>query len=291
MSDFDQPINPQIADNLRRLPQFPAWVMSAVNVLSSAPNAVELIAAELNKEKRFLNRFLTLANSPFYAVTRRLTTAQAAVKELGTQKSQSLIALLAAEEIFPIDQSITVQRPYFWRQSLTTGAIARTLTVRTGEPLTEEEAFLAGVFLNIGQLTLETLSPKEYLPVLQKTAEEPTTELWMHEQIALGITHASISDMLLEHWTLPEQIRTPVLLHHSPAVASAAEKKAVHLLHFANHLSRLWLNPEDARRSLLNEETKTVLSIATSDRELLDELRPELTSAEEFVVELSNLRN
>lgn len=287
MHNFHRNQNPQLLDNLRQLTPLPPWAMRALVVEAGDPGGVEIIAAEIGKEPSFAPRFLALANSPFYGIPRKLKSIRSAVQLLGEERAQNLLVLLVAEQLYPIDQSKVVQRFYYWRQSVTTGAIARHLARKVPNALSEEDSFRAGVFLNIGQLTMEAHSPTEYLPVLKQTADEPTTELWMHEQISFGLTHADISEKLMEHWNFSKAIRVPIQLHHSPAQATEKHLIPVLQLHFANYLSRLWLNPDDARKNLLHDGTRATLGLTLSDEELLFELRPELTAAEELVSSLS----
>lgn len=275
--------NIELLEQLRTLPQPSS---SAVRMLLIDPlkeGAERSLISELEREQGMATRFVHYANSSFFGIPRKIVSLRNAVSMLGIERSQNLVALLTAELFYPIDRSAKVSRHYFWRQALTTGVTAQLLFDKSEQNLTKTDAFFAGVFLNIGQLALEESAAEAYLPVLRKVDENPSAELWREERSHLRATHADVSALLLERWGFSETVWRPVLYHHTPDLGVGPFRQSSYLLHYANHLSRLWLNPNDPRRPLLQPETRRLLQIEESDDLLLERLKPELTAAEELV--------
>jgi HD-like signal output (HDOD) protein len=78
-----------------------------------------------------------------------------------------------------------------------------------------EQAFIAGLFHDIGELLLVHAYPTEYAALLEGA---PLTgkDLEACEHALFGLTHADISSAAAAYWNLSEAVQTAVRFHESP---------------------------------------------------------------------------
>jgi len=104
----------------------------------------------------------------------------------------------------------------YWRRSLTTAVAAWLLADNTNPPL-RDEAFVGGLLSDIGMLAALHCTPEEYAPVVKGYQSTQTPPQILEQQI-LGITHAQLSQILLNAWGLPEPLCLAVTGHHGEKV-------------------------------------------------------------------------
>ncbi|RMD93076.1 MAG: HDOD domain-containing protein, partial [Calditrichaeota bacterium] len=77
-----------------------------------------------------------------------------------------------------------------------------------------------------------------FVQILQEShaQKKPSLELEKHH---LGITHAQIGAMLLEHWKFPQSIVRAVGYHHNP-IAVDSNKDLVATIRLADVMCELW---------------------------------------------------
>jgi putative nucleotidyltransferase with HDIG domain len=117
----------------------------------------------------------------------------------------------------------------FWRHSLLTALLARTLAWRC-RVLHPERLFVAGLLHDIGSLVLYNRLP-ELCRELLETAAGDEQALYAAEMQRLGFSHGHLGALLLGMWDLPETLTETVRHHHRPDEANGAAREAgiVHL--------------------------------------------------------------
>jgi HD-like signal output (HDOD) protein len=87
-----------------------------------------------------------------------------------------------------------------------------------------EDAFLAGLFHDVGKLVIAVAMPEQYESIL--TAAAVTCEsLLESERRMLQTDHAELSALAVDYWGLGEPIRMAAEYHHAPENAPPAPGK------------------------------------------------------------------
>ena len=101
----------------------------------------------------------------------------------------------------------------YWRRSLVRAVSARALAGAAALPA-QDEAFLAGLLAEIGQVVLARSLAAEYQPVLHEAARgERGWPEGALERRRLGFDHLDVGAALLESWQLPRVL--PLALRHA----------------------------------------------------------------------------
>jgi HD-like signal output (HDOD) protein/DNA-binding NarL/FixJ family response regulator len=186
-----------------------------VQVTASSFAEVEHIKDVISRDPALTARILRTANSAFYGLHGRTDNLTHAVMRIGLRAIRDLAMAIAivAENCEPRRPG-GLNRMAFWQHSLGVAVLTRDLTVACGmNPDIVEQAFLAGLFHDLGKSMLDDCFPEEYTRVQANAANvvQPFTET---ERRVLDLDHAEAAKIMFRIWRLPEYLEGPASLHH-----------------------------------------------------------------------------
>lgn len=216
------------------LPSLPTAVVKAMALLRDEDAQNHAIAAALQQDQALVAQVLKLANSPYYGVSRRVSTVEQAILVLGRKVVRSLVVAAASQDFLSRPQAgYMLQRGDLWNQSLATGCGASLIAVRVGyKPA--DEAFVAGLLHGIGKVVLSAY--------LAEVADDLTTRLAdgvrfdALEKELVQVDHATLGGMIAEHWQLPPHLGAAIRHQHTPMEADGDPTLAC-IVHLAKALS------------------------------------------------------
>jgi putative nucleotidyltransferase with HDIG domain len=100
-----------------------------------------------------------------------------------------------------------------WQHSFGAGLAARVIA-NTTKLVNEEEAFLGGLFHDIGKIILNSLDNQQFQMVVQKCFNEGLSFLEAEEQV-YTYNHAEVGGLVIKKWNFPSILMHAVLKHHS----------------------------------------------------------------------------
>ncbi|MCP5041632.1 MAG: diguanylate cyclase, partial [bacterium] len=183
-----------------------------------------------------------MANSSSFGRPGQVSDIRQAVMTLGL-RSVNLLALsfsLAAYEQSD-DNRNRFDYTRYWTNSGVTTAASHVLA-RTHLPQYCDEAFLASILCDFGQLILAECVPTQYGKVVKRFAkgDKPLQAI---EADILGGDHATIGGELLREWGLPPLICTAIQYHHDPNHADNTDSDAralASVLHVASAVANIF---------------------------------------------------
>lgn len=192
---------------------------------SSAADIAKLITIDPSLSARLLK----IANSSFYNFPSQIDDLKRAINLIGTEDLYNLALATSTPETFAsLEKNEHIDMGHYWRHSVITGLIAKTLGkscgIRHGERL-----FLSGLFHNIGQLVVLEQLPEQFIEI--ETLKKADTAPWVIEKQVLGYSYAEVSTELLRCWKMPDHIIEMVYSQHNPE--KSADPITASLLHIA----------------------------------------------------------
>ena len=165
------------------LPSLPQIVLRMLHACNQEADYREL-ANLVGSDTALSARVLSLANSAFFNAGKPVQSIERALLRLGIDNLRTLVITAALRQFLQeLGADEWQQMRDFWRHSLATALLARTLSVLT-RYASPDEAYLVGMLHNIGELiTLRSPSPE--LP------DEPA-----------NLSQAETAAILTQHWGL-----------------------------------------------------------------------------------------
>lgn len=157
-------------------------------------------------------RLLHVANSPFFGVSRQISSISEAVIVLGQRQTRALIQVeLMRSTLSKFSlQSFPLQQ--FWYRSLYMAASCQMLAARIGA--SESAAFTVGIFHNLGVLFMAQYHTGNYLDLLADGAQG--ADLALRETSVMRVDHGLMGAELLQSWNFPENICDAIALQYHP---------------------------------------------------------------------------
>ena len=227
----------EVATRTRTLPTLPSLHEELTKELRSEEPSTERIAAIISRDIGMVTKILQLVNSAFFGLPQQITNIQEAVSYLGLATVRALV--LSIQVFSQFDQktikgfSIDSLAQHSWMTGVYSRRIAE---AERCDPKIDDQAFLAGLLHDVGQLILASGLPDTYARVLDLARTQHLT-ICEAEKAEFNTTHAEVGAYLLGLWGLPNPVIEAVALHHRPEDAVIQKFSPVIAVHVANAFS------------------------------------------------------
>lgn len=216
-----------LARRVDALPALPAALTEVARALGGERLSANRAIALIEQDQALAGRTLRLANSAFYGVPGRVASIGDAVRLLGLRTVAGVLTAAAMHDLLRVDACPAFRFQVYWRHAIGTALAARALAPAAGHDA--DEAFLAGLMHDIGQLVLAAFDP---LPAgaalaLARADDLPAASA---EQAVLGLTHPLVGALVAEHWQFPRRIADAIGHHHAPLAAAAGDRVSLSAL-------------------------------------------------------------
>ncbi len=220
----------QIVKAINSVPTLPSIYHKIIKVMSNKKSTFDDIANVISKDQAAALKVLKVANSPFFGVSRTITTIKDAIMYLGFIEIRNIVVALSVINLIEKDKKFKTFKPRdFWRHSLAVG-IASRMIAQHFDKSSLDKVFLAGILHDVGKLVLFTYFEDQYVEV-QKYITENRVFLVEAEKEVLGFTHCEIGHKLLTKWNLSDYLIKAVSYHEQGLVGNDFNSivAAVHL--------------------------------------------------------------
>ena len=180
-------------------------------------------------------RVLRLANSPLFCPARDITSIAHAVALLGRRRLKSISMSVAAANMLLSGNGAGIQRRRLWNHSLGCASVATCLAAHVSG-VEADDAFLAGVFHDVGKLLFLDVIAEEYEELASSICGCSLIE---EEHFLFGTTHEEIGARSANCWGLANEILAPIGWHHRPHEAPFCQAHAL-VISVADRLARIW---------------------------------------------------
>lgn len=198
-----------------QLPSIPQVLLRFLSAVDDDHASMAELATLVGQDPALTARVLTISNSPALRRGEEIKCLDQCLVALGTRIMRTLAACLAIQSVFA---RTTGDPRYnltgFWGHSLRVAEIARAIASHVNYP-DVEEAYLAGLLHDIGQLLLLGGMGEHYGLLLDRSTDE--SALHGIEKPLLGTDHATVGAWLIDQWKLSSFMADAVLFHHKQA--------------------------------------------------------------------------
>jgi HD-like signal output (HDOD) protein len=203
----------ELAEELERLPPARAAALAVVQVVDDPETSAADVAKAAQVDAMLTARLLCLANSAYYGLSGRVTSAAFAVTVIGFQAVRSLASMSVAGLMDEADLP-----PGHWRRSATVAAGASLVARRTGAD--QPAAFCVGILHDLGAALLWRHARERQEALLARAT--PSSPVHVLERAEYGADHAQLCAGVLASWHFPEDLCTAIGRHHEPPGPAAS---------------------------------------------------------------------
>jgi HD-like signal output (HDOD) protein len=192
------------------LPTIPVVATKVMQLIECESATAEELAKVVASDPAVAARVLKISNSSFYGCQRQIQTLSHAIVVLGFATLKSLVVAASVKQVY---QPYGLTEKMLWEHSFGAGLAARIIAKET-RLVSEEEAFLGGLFHDIGKIIMNTMNRTAFQDAMQRCYNDGLT-FEEAERQAFPYTHAEVGGFVIKKWNFPGMLMNAVLNHHS----------------------------------------------------------------------------
>jgi len=236
------------------MPTLPSVALRVIEVTSNPESSASDLMGIIGPDISLSTKILKIANSPFYGLTREVSSLQHALTILGFKEIRNIVISTVAFESFKnFGKNDKFDINKFWRHSFCCGLAAKIIAVNLKR--TSNEFFVAGLIHDIGKLVMYIAFPVEFLKLVDMMSPlKLKYTAFEAEKNVFEMIHDEVGMKLLRKWLFPENLITAVGFHHHP---QEADKKSLFpiIVHVADILAHVYeMQEEDEKDNSLDNE-------------------------------------
>uniref|UniRef100_C6E8C6 Metal dependent phosphohydrolase n=1 Tax=Geobacter sp. (strain M21) TaxID=443144 RepID=C6E8C6_GEOSM len=196
--------------NAADLPTIPIVAIKVMQLIESENATADELAKIVTTDPAVAARVLKISNSSFYGCRRQIQTLSSAIVILGFSTLRSLVVAASVKQVY---KPYGLTEKMLWEHSFAAGLAARIIANRT-RIANEEEAFLAGLFHDIGKIIMNTLDRNKFQEVMQHCYNEGIS-FGQAERTVYPFSHDEVGAYVIKKWNFPEILTSAILYHHT----------------------------------------------------------------------------
>ena len=221
------------------VPSMPQVVLRFLQIMQDPDFEYDDLVKALSADPGTVSEILRMVNSALFGVRNKVVSLHKALTLLGPKRTRSLLLgrylvdVMSTKEVPGLDMS------YFWRRSLTASLVASNFAEKVIRRC-KDEAFIGALLADIGVPILAEAMPAEYTEIATKFTPHGGLVTGEMELEAIGVTHAQVSAMVLNHWTLPKGVVVAVNLHQSETPGEGDAATVARILNASDRIATLF---------------------------------------------------
>jgi HD-like signal output (HDOD) protein len=223
-----------ILKKVNTLAPIPKLLTEVLELLNDQYTSPHILSKAISKDQSVVLKLLTIANSPFYGLTKRVSSIEFAIMILGYDEIRNIVSALSLMESMKNKSDQYLDQKNFWMHSYITATISKKIAMDFGLEKSGE-AFLAGLLHDLGISVVHRFMHSDFVNICD-LVNNGVSYLDAERQI-LGIDHQLVGEMLLKNWNIPELICNIVKNHHSPNLSQEAPVLSS-VVHLADYMTQ-----------------------------------------------------
>lgn len=196
--------------NAGDLPTMPIVATKVMQLIESENVSSEEIAKIVASDPAVAARVLKISNSSLYGCQRQIQSLSHAVMVLGFKTLKSLAVAASLKLVY---KPYGLTERMLWEHSFGAGLAARIIARETRQ-VNEEEAFLGGLFHDIGKNIMNYLDAHQFQAAMQICYNDEVSFAEAERQV-YSYTHSDVGGLVVKKWNFPDRLMNAVLKHHT----------------------------------------------------------------------------
>ncbi len=229
----------EINRKIEQLPPFPAVISEIEKLInnkkSNAPDFEEVI----KKDQVITAKVLKIINSPFFSLSRKISTISESVAYMGLDTLKSVVYSAYASKLLNVSlPAYNYKKNELWKHSYFTACFSKEISKYLDyDTKIQEEIFIGGLLHDIGKLIIGNLAKDKNLQFFKNFDSKFT--LIEIEKGYFYLNHQEVGELIAEKWNLPDVHKEIIGNHH---LTNKSINKNVAISNLADYISKDILN-------------------------------------------------
>lgn len=225
----------KLLSHIRNLPSIPAVIFEVSKLLADPMTSANDLGRVISRDQGLVAKILTVANSPFYGLPRKVSTIEFAIVILGFDHIKNIVMALSMIEAFKKSGGPNWNSEAYWNHTLMTAGASKRIADEIGYPK-PGEVFTAGLLHDLGIAVIQRYLSDEFNAICENVGNLQIPFLQAEDQI-MGFTHQEVGQFLANRWNLPEPLIDSIANHHQPS-KSENNKTLSSIVHLADYMTQ-----------------------------------------------------
>ncbi len=227
-------VNYNIDLDCTRLPPAPHVLIKLIDLCHKTDVSIEELEAIIEKDTALCTKVITISNSAAYSQWNDVRELKRVLVVLGTKTIKSIALTSAVHQFFSqFSKELGETLGSIWLDALICAHLCRHLANLTGYEY-PDEAHLAGLIHQLGQLVLLTNEPDRYQSIMATVSDQ--NALLYKEEERYGVNSADLAADIVDRWGVDSFLSDSVRYQHKPADLLQDTHPLVKLTNLASQL-------------------------------------------------------
>ena len=195
--------------NANDLPTIPVVATKVLQLIDNESTTANDLAKAISSDPGVAARVLKISNSVFFGCTRQINTLPHAIMMLGYNTLKTVVMTASMKQVY---KTYGLTEKMLWEHSFGAGLAAR-IIAGTTRLVSDDEAFLGGLFHDIGKTVMNNADSAQFQAVMQTCYNEGISFMAAERQM-YPYSHADVGALVVEKWNFPEMLTRTVSEHH-----------------------------------------------------------------------------
>ncbi len=229
----------EINRKIEQLPPFPSVIQEIERMINNKKTNASDFEDVIKKDQVITAKVLKIINSPFFSLSRKISTISESVAYMGFDTLKSVIYSAYASKLLNVNlPAYNYKKNELWKHSYLTACFSKEISkFLHGDIKSQEEIFIGGLLHDIGKLIIGNLAKEKNLYFFKNS--DPEIALIEMEKEYFYLNHQEVGKLIAEKWNLPEIHKNIIENHH---LTSEINNKNVAIANLANFISKSILN-------------------------------------------------
>ncbi len=192
------------------LPTIPIVATKVMQLMEDENATADDLARVVASDPAVAARVLKISNSSFYGCQRQIQTLPHAIMMLGFVTLKSVVVAASVKQVY---HPFGLTEKLLWEHSFGAGLAARIIASDT-RLVNAEEAFLGGLFHDLGKIIMNFLDKEKFQEVMQRCYNDGI-DFEQAERTLFPYTHEEVGALVIKKWNFPDHLMKAVMAHHT----------------------------------------------------------------------------
>lgn len=207
------PTAEKLIENFKKIRTLPHIVTRLVQLVNDEDSTLQDFEEVIRLDPALVARLLTLVNSSYFGLTRKVDSISRAVALLGMKNLHNIAVTDAIQGMLRSNSGSTEFSPQqLWLHSAASGICCKMIAERIFT-INGDDAYLCGILHDIGLIVEMESEPETFLQMIDLLAQEDSSITDVEHQL-FQTDHGQIGYLLSKEWRIPDAIAEAIRDHH-----------------------------------------------------------------------------